>query len=120
MKTVNIAEIIAPDLGFRTQARDFRQYVDENFAGDSVTVDFNGVQFSSRAFMDEFFTLFLAPSVPSEKRIVVANLPDDIAAILSSVVRSNTQPVARPTSPALPPIMAASSSWTEAHLDEGK
>ena len=40
MKTINIAEILSPDLSFRTQARGFLQYVEEKDAADAVTVDF--------------------------------------------------------------------------------
>lgn len=94
MKTINIAEILSSDLGSRAKARGFRRFVDENYSGDAVTVDFSGVQFSSRAFMDEFYNLFLSPAVSSESKVEVkvANMPDDIAAILASVVRTNTNP----------------------------
>lgn len=97
MKTINIAEILlSPDLGSRAQARGFRRFVDDYFSGEAVTIDFSGVQFSSRAFMDEFYNLFLAPAVLSESRVgvdvEVVNMPDDIAAILASVVRTNTHP----------------------------
>lgn len=100
MKTINIAEILSSDLGSRAQARGFRRFVDENYSGDLVTVDFSGVQFSSRAFMDEFYNLFLSPEVSSESRVEVevANIPDDIAAILASVVRTNTHPRAASSS----------------------
>ena len=94
MKTTKIADFLSPDLGSRAQARGFRRFVDENYSGDAVTVDFSGVQFSSRAFMDEFYNLFLAPAVSSEAKVEVevANMSDDIAAILASVVRTNTHP----------------------------
>ena len=83
MKTINIADILlSPDLGSRVQARGFRRFVGENYSGESVTIDFSGVQFSSRAFMDEFYNLFLSPAVSSESKVEVevANMPDDIAA----------------------------------------
>lgn len=94
MKTINIAKILSPDLGSRAQARGFRRFVDENYSGDAVTIDFSGVQFSSRAFMDEFYNLFLSPAVLSKSKVEVevANMQDDIAAILASVVRTNTHP----------------------------
>ena len=76
--------------------------MDENYSGEPVTIDFSGVQFSSRAFMDEFYNLFLAPAVLSESRVgvevEVANMPDDIAVILASVVRTNTHPRVAPSS----------------------
>ena len=93
MKTINIAEILSPDLGFRAQARGFRQFVEENDTTDAVTVDFSGVQFASRAFMDEFYNLFLSPSAEAscQVKVEVVNLPADIAALLEAVVRTNTR-----------------------------
>ena len=94
MKTVNIAEILSPDLGFRALARGFRQFVEENYAAEEmVTIDFSGVQFASRAFMDEFYNLFLSPSVAAScaVKVEVVNLPASVAALLEAVVRSNTQ-----------------------------
>lgn len=111
MKTINIADILlSPDLGSRAQARGFRRFVDENYFGESVVIDFSGVQFSSRAFMDEFYNLFLAPAVSSDSKVEVevANMPEDIAAILASVVRTNTHP------------RVASSSNVEAPMREFK
>ena len=95
MKTINIAEILSPDLGFRALARSFRQFVEENYAAEEVvTIDFSGVRFASRAFMDEFYNLFLSPSGADSSRlkVEVVNLPASVAAMLEAVVRSNTQP----------------------------
>ena len=101
MKTINIAEILSPNLSFRAQARGFRQFVEENDATDSVTVDFSGVQFASRAFLDEFYTLFLSPSGAdsSPVKVEVVNLPASVAAMLEAVTRSNTQPRVHPAGP---------------------
>jgi len=92
MKTIYIAEILAPDLSFREQARGLRRFVDENYAGEELTVDFSGVRFSSRAFMDEFYNLFLSPSIPPENRGEVTNLSEDLSKMLSAVTRTNTSP----------------------------
>ena len=92
MKTIIIAEILAPDLSFREQARGLRRFVDENYAGEELTVDFGGVRFSSRAFMDEFYNLFLSPSIPPKKRSEVTNLSEDLSKMLSAVTRTNTSP----------------------------
>ena len=101
MKTINIAEILSPDLSFRAQARGFRQFVEENDATDSVTVDFSGVRFASRAFLDEFYNLFLSPSDADSSpfKVEVVNLPASIAAMLEAVVKSNTQPRVHPAGP---------------------
>lgn len=93
MKTINIEDNLSPDLGSRSQARRFLQYVEENYACETLEIDFGGVQFSSRAFMDEFYNLFLSPSAAAKGlNAEVVNMRDDISAILASVVRTNTTP----------------------------
>lgn len=92
MKTINIAEILSPDLSFRELARGLRRFVDKNYVGEELTIDFSGVRFSSRAFMDEFYNLFLSPSISPEKRGEVANLSEDLSKMLSAVTRTNTSP----------------------------
>ena len=110
MRTINIAEILSPDLGSRAKARGFRRFVDDNYSGLAVMIDFGGGQFSSRAFIDEFYNLFLSPAVSAESKVEVevSNMPEDIAAILASVVRTNTHP------------RVASSSNVEAPVHEFK
>ena len=68
--------------------------MEENDTTDAVTVDFSGVQFASRAFMDEFYNLFLSPSVAAScaVKVEVVNLPASVAALLEAVERTNTQP----------------------------
>lgn len=99
MKTINIAEVLSPNLSFRAQARGFRQLVEENYGQtDSVAVDFSGVQFASRAFLDEFYNLFLSPSCAdlSPFKVEIVNLPASVAAMLEAVVRSNTHTCVHP------------------------
>ena len=100
MKTINIAELLSPDLSFRAQAWGFRQLAEENDATGGVTIDFSGVQFASRAFLDEFYNHFLSPSSSdadsSRFKIEIVNLPASVAAMLEAVVRSNTQPRVHP------------------------
>ena len=96
MKTISIAEILSPYLGSRAQAKGFRRFVDENCTEDSVQIHFCDVQFSSRAFMDEFYNLFLSPSVVSSgRKAEVVNMREDISAILDSVIRANITPRAK-------------------------
>ena len=101
MKTINIALILSPNLSFRAQARSFRQFVAGNDAADAVTVDFSGVQFASRDFLDEFYNLFLSPSGADSSRLKleVVNLPASVAAMLETVVKSNTQLRVHPAGP---------------------
>lgn len=82
-------------LGLQGLARSFRQFVDENYAAEEVvTIDFSGMQFASRAFMDEFYNLFLSPSVAAScaVKVEVVNLPASVASLLEAVERTNTQP----------------------------
>lgn len=69
--------------------------MEENYAAEEVVaIDFCGVRFASRAFMDEFYNLFLSPSVVAScaVKVEVVNLPASVAALLEAVVRTNTQP----------------------------
>ena len=101
MKTINIAEILSPNLSFRAQDRSFRQFVAGNDATDALMVDFSGVRFASRAFLDEFYNLFLSPSDADSSpfKVEVVNLPASVAAMLEAVVKSNTQPRVHPAGP---------------------
>lgn len=91
MKTVDIAIVLSPDLGSRAQARRFLQFVEENYADEAMEIDFGGVQFSSRAFIDEFYNLVLSPSAAAKGlKVEAVNMREDISTILASVIRTNT------------------------------
>ena len=58
MKTIDIAQILSPDLKSRMRAQDLRLYI-QNSGEDAVVLDFRNVKFATRSFIDEFYNLFL-------------------------------------------------------------
>ena len=58
MKKIDIASILSPDLKSRMRAQDLKTLI-ENSGADAVEMDFHGVKFATRSFIDEFFNLFL-------------------------------------------------------------
>ena len=57
MNTFYIAEILSSDLMSRPLADDFYNYI-RNSKENKVIIDFSGVHFATRSFMDEFYVLF--------------------------------------------------------------
>lgn len=83
MRTFFIAQILNVDLMSRLLAQDFYNYI-KNTSETDITIDFTGVNFATRSFMDEFYSLFLKPS-NKEFEVKIANMPSDIEAILNAV-----------------------------------
>lgn len=57
----------------------------DNSGVDSVVIDFQGVKFATRSFIDEFYNLFLKTPDANAFRVELANVPADIKAMLDSV-----------------------------------
>ena len=90
MKTVDIAEILSPDLKSRMRAQDLRLLL-ENSSEDSFVLDFKGVKFATRSFIDEFYNLFLKNPSENALSLELVNVPDDIKAMLDSVGRTQVR-----------------------------
>ena len=90
MRTIDIAQILSPDLKSRSRVKDLALYI-SNTGEDSVTVDFANVKFATRSFMDEFYNLFLKTPTELPYKIEIANIPEDINMILESVSRTQTK-----------------------------
>ena len=88
MRTIDIAEIISPDLKSRMRAQDLKLFV-ENSGADAVEFDFRNVKFATRSFMDEFYNLFLKDVRPCT--VTITNVPEDIKAMLDSVSRTQVK-----------------------------
>lgn len=58
VKTIDITELLTPDLKSRLRARDLKDYVD-NKQDSEIKLDFQKVNFATRSFIDEFYNLFL-------------------------------------------------------------
>ena len=90
MNTIDIAAILSPDLKSRMRAQDLKQLI-ENSGADAVVIDFQGVKFATRSFIDEFFNLFLKTPEANVFRVELANVPADIKAMLDSVSRTQVR-----------------------------
>ena len=53
-KRIDIAQLLSPDLKSRMRAKDLRLLV-KNSGAKSVVIDFGGVKFATRSFIDEFY-----------------------------------------------------------------
>ena len=87
MKTIDIAQILSPDLKSRMRAQDLRLLL-ENSSEDSFVLDFSNVKFATRSFMDEFYNLFLKTPEANPFTVEITNVPEDIKAMLDAVSRT--------------------------------
>ena len=87
MKTIDISDILTPDLKSRMRAQDLKLMV-ENSGVDAVVMDFQGVKFATRSFIDEFYNLFLKTPEANTFRVELINVPSDIKAMLDAVSRT--------------------------------
>ena len=87
MKTIDIAQLLSPDLKSRMRAQDLKQLV-ENSETDAVVFDFSNVKFATRSFIDEFYNLFLKHPEAIPYKVEITNVPEDIAMMLEAVSRT--------------------------------
>lgn len=90
MKKIDIAQILSPDLKSRMRAQDLWQLI-ENSEADAVEMDFQGVKFATRSFIDEFYNLFLKHPKTSAFRVELTNVPEDIKLMLDAVSRTQVR-----------------------------
>ena len=90
MKKIDIAAILSPDLKSRMRAQDLKAFI-ENRGADVVEMDFQGVKFAARSFIDEFYNLFLKTPEANTFRVELNNVPSDIKAMLDSVSRTQVR-----------------------------
>lgn len=88
IKTIDITQILSPDLKSRTRVHDLDLFI-RNSGEKDVVLDFSKVQFATRSFIDEFYNLFLKNSDELPYRVKITNMPEDINTILETV--SHTQ-----------------------------
>lgn len=79
MERVFIINILSEDLKSRSSVNVLYDYVTKNSLADYV-VDFSGVNFATRSFMDEFYNVFV-----KDENVKVENMPDDILYMLEVV-----------------------------------
>ena len=90
MKKIDIASILSPDLKSRMRAQDLKALID-NSGADAVEMDFHGVKFATRSFIDEFYNLFLKTPDANTFHVELINVPSDIKAMLDSVSRTQVR-----------------------------
>jgi hypothetical protein len=90
MKTIDIAAILTPDLKSRMRAQDLKLLID-NSGADAVEMDFQGVKFATRSFIDEFYNLFLKNAEVNNFSLELINVPSDIKAMLDAVSRTQVR-----------------------------
>lgn len=90
MKRIDIAAILSPDLKSRMRAQDLKALI-ENSGADAVVLDFQGVKFATRSFIDEFYNLFLKTPQANTFRVELNNVPSDVKVMLDSVSRTQVR-----------------------------
>ena len=90
MKTIDIAQFFSPDLKSRMRAQDLKLLI-ENTQEEVVELDFSGVKFATRSFIDEFFNLFLKNPTANAFRVELSNVPEDIKAMFDAVSRTQVR-----------------------------
>jgi hypothetical protein len=90
MRIIDIAAILSPDLKSRMRAQDLKALI-ENSGADAVEMDFQGVKFATRSFIDEFYNLFLKSPEVNTFSVELINVPSDIKAMLDSVSRTQVR-----------------------------
>ena len=90
MKKIDIAAILSPDLRSRMRAQDLKALID-NSGADAVEMDFQGVKFATRSFIDEFYNLFLKNPKDNAFFVELKNVPSDIKAMLDAVSRTQVR-----------------------------
>lgn len=87
MKTIDVAQILSPNLKSRMRAQDLKLLM-ENSGEKAFMLDFANVKFATRSFMDEFYNIFLKNPGANPFSVKMTNVPEDIKAILDAVSRT--------------------------------
>lgn len=83
--TIDIATLLKPDLMSRYAVADLLLYI-HNMGSESVVVDFAGVKFSTRSFVDEYYNVIMKSQ--SSIKIATINIPEDIQVVFDVVERT--------------------------------
>ena len=89
-KIIDVAQLLSPDLKSRMRAQDLKLLI-ENSEEKEVVLDFQGVKFATRSFIDEFYNLFLKSPTTNAFQVELTNVPEDIKIILDAVSRTQVR-----------------------------
>ncbi len=87
--TIDIATLFKPDLMSRFAVADLLLYI-HNTGSESVVVDFAGVKFATRSFVDEYYNVIMKNQ--SSIKIETVNIPEDIQVVFDIVQRTQNKP----------------------------
>ena len=90
MRTIDITQILSPDLKSRARVHDLRLFI-ENSGDKNIVLDFSNVKFATRSFMDEFYNVFVKGPVENSFTVALTNIPEDINIMLESVSKTQTK-----------------------------
>ena len=90
MRTIDITDILSPDLKSRARVHDLELFI-QNSGENAVILDFSNVQFATRSFVDEFYNVFLKTPNANTIKVEITNVPEDVNAILEAVSRTQTR-----------------------------
>lgn len=96
MRTIDITEVLSPDLKSRVRVHDLKLFI-ENSGDKDVVLDFSKVKFATRSFMDEFYNVFMKNPVMNSFTVTLTNIPEDINLMLESVSKTQTKAKVIPT-----------------------
>lgn len=99
MKTIDIIDILSPDLKSRARVHDLELFI-QNCGEKTVILDFSNVQFATRSFVDEFYNVFLKTPKTNSVKVEITNVPEDVNMILEAVscTQAGTNGVSIPNS----------------------
>lgn len=90
MKTIDIIDILSPDLKSRARVHDLELFI-QNCGKKTVILDFSNVQFATRSFVDEFYNVFLKTPKTNSVKVEITNAPEDVNTILVAESRTQTR-----------------------------
>ncbi len=89
-KIIDVAQLLSPDLKSRMRAQDLKLLI-ENSEEKEIELDFQGVKFATRSFIDEFYNLFLKNPKVNTFQVKLTNMPEDIKTMLDTVSRTQVR-----------------------------
>jgi len=85
MNRIYISMVLSADLKSRSTVNVFYEYIMHNSISDYV-VDFTGVHFATRSFIDEFYNVFI-----KSKNVKIENVPSDIQLMFNTVDKTQNK-----------------------------
>ena len=89
-KIIDVVQLLSPDLKSRMRAQDLKLLI-ENSEEKEIELDFQGVKFATRSFIDEFYNLFLKNPKENTFQVKLTNVPEDIKTMLDTVSRTQVR-----------------------------